>query len=152
MRTALILAALMFPASLALAQVVDSTSCYRFSGPFFWRIAWSAEHRAWTRDSTSIVQLTKAPHPPGRLVHPGDYLARTLLPKADSVLGPGVVTSWRSPAANRIVLTWFHGVTTYLFELRVHGDSLLGDLENHADRIDGVVPHVIPVGAVRVRC
>lgn len=151
MRIPHVLAVMMIMAPSAAAQV-DSTPCYRFNGPFFWRIAWTSERQAWERDTTSIVQLTRLPHPPGSMVQAGDYLARTLLPPADSIRGPGSVTSWRSPEPNRIVLTWFHGYTTYLFDVRVRGDTLVGELANHADRADRIGPQIIRVRAMRVTC
>lgn len=135
----------------ALAQTADSVRCYDFHGPWFWRVAWSAARGGWARDTTSIVRLTRHPHPPGRMVRPGDRLVVTALPHADSVIDGRRVTSWRAPDSNHVTINWFTGGAAYVIETEVRGDSLVGHLTNHADMI---TPRrqVVRVLARRVVC
>ncbi len=143
-------AVLTFPAVTA-AQTPDSARCYDFRAPLFWRVAWNAERRAWARDTTSIVQLTSRPHPPGAMVRPNDRLVVTSLPHADSVIGGWRVTSWHAPDRTHVTINWFIGGAAYVIEAKVHGDSLVGQLTNHADRVDPT-PQVFRVAGIRAEC
>ena len=149
MRIAVIAVALIMGFSSAAAQS-QASGCYRFNGFLFWRLAWTHERARWALDSSSIIHLTDDSHPPGRMVRPGDRLVRAPWPAAESVrVKPQ--TFWRSSAGNRLTIYFFTGVSNYVIEVSIRGDSLRGELTNHADRVDPR-PQVLPVAAARIPC
>ena len=149
MRITIIAAALVMGFSPAAAQT-QASGCYRFNGFLFWRLAWTQDRARWALDSSSIIHLTDDSHPPGRMARAGDRLVRAPWPAADSVrVKPE--TFWRSPGENRLTIYFFTGLSNYVIEASIRGDSLRGKLTNHADRVDPR-PQVLPVAASRIPC
>jgi len=135
------------------AQEPSSARCYRFNGPFFWQLYWNEGLRQWVRDTTSIVQLTSLAHPSPPGAQPSEERQLVAyLPRRDSVMHIGSsFTSWKVSATNQITLTWIRFPMVLGFSLRAQADTLFGQMQNHADRVEGPLPPSA-VRAVRIPC
>ena len=125
--------------------------CYRFDAPYFYRYAWRAN--TVSVDTTRLIELTSVSHPRTAIARtPDSRVLRAFLPRADSLYRSGVpTTSWDAPTADSVALYWFTAGSFLEFSLRIRGDTLLGVMQNHADRVEGPLPPR-QVRAVRIDC